>query len=190
MDESDHDSASQNRTEASDVAAATRTTIRSAWRFCTDWVERRSRLTQLLLSGAVAFLSDLVGPLLGEFGRVWVSAITSSSTIEALGALIGAQLLQTAIQTHKLETVRDEIGNMAETPVPDGGRDERNSWRTGGGALGGAISGGALGANFGSTGVVAGILFGAVFGDMFEEWVGKPSEQSRTRRDHADLEDR
>jgi hypothetical protein len=190
VDESDHDSASQSGTEVSDVAEATRTTIRAVWRFCTDWVERRSRLTQLLLSGAVALLFDLAGPLLDQFGSLWVSTVTSSSTIEALGALIGAQLLQTAIQTHKLETVRAEIGNMTNTPVSDGGRDEQNSWRTGGGALGGAITGGALGANFGSTGVVAGILFGAVFGDMFEEWIGKPNRNTRTREDHADFDDR
>ncbi|MEZ3114959.1 hypothetical protein RYH80_03375 [Halobaculum sp. MBLA0147] len=184
-DDTDRD---RRETRVDEVTDAARTAAGAGWQFCTDWVDRRSRLMQLLLGGAVTLLYEAFAPLVDTAGAVWKLTVATLSPTEALLALLGVQVAQTVLQARKLDTVTDRIGNMGETAVTDGGRETDEDWRTGGGILGGAIAGAGVGSAYGPEGFVAGLVFGTILGDTFEEWVGRSHRSSYD--DHTGVEER
>lgn len=184
-DDTDHD---RRETRVDEVIDAAQTAAGAVWRFCADWVDRRSRLMQLLLGGAVTVLYEASAPLVGSVGAAWGSTVAALSPTEALLALLGVQVAQTVLQSRKLDGVTDRIEGMSEPAVTDGGRETDEDWRTGGGILGGAIAGAGVGSAYGPEGFVAGLVFGTILGDTFEEWLGRPHRSSYD--DHTGVEER
>lgn len=144
-----------------------------------QWIERRTRLTQLFIAGGVSWSFTEGISLSNATWGALQAAIPSFTTPQLLLALIGLVLLQTTVQARKfnqLEYVPATEEMDSETRA-DGGRarDEQGRFKkkdggsSGGGAIGGAIAGGALGASFGPGGAAFGAIMGAILGDEIEK---------------------
>lgn len=147
---------------------------------CVDWVERRSRLSQLLLGGLIAVSSEATVPLVRRLGELALADLSSMTATSWLSMLVGTQIGQTVVQVRKLDkigeetnTVQMDTGATQTDAETDGGRPAR-SWRTGGGIIGGAIAGAGFGSSFGTRGLFVGLAVGIVLGDTFEEWLLSP----------------
>lgn len=163
-----------------EVVAKAGETARTAVTFVIHWVERRSRLTQILIAVGL-------GQLVTELPNV-EHAIESVSTVLRIGelqvllAIFGILVVQTVMQRERFNQVADELRHMGNSPSvrSDGGRetpprDEKGrvtsdrDGTSGGGALGGAIAGAAIGSSAGPQGAIAGAVLGAILGDELEK---------------------
>lgn len=149
--------------------------IKKAWEIPVTVVADLSRLTQIFL----ATISTFAFQQIVDSIAVPNISLPVLSSQQLIGALTGVVILQTIVQTRKLNHVHEEITNMDPPEVAtDGGPDQEDKevGTSGGGALGGAITGAALGASYGPQGVVAGALFGAIIGDELEERSSQPPD--------------
>ena len=152
-----------------DVYGSAKGVLTNSWGVLTVWVQRRTRLSQILLASGISLVASETLPSIGAVFR-FVTQFTSLSDGQLIFALIAVVLGQTIIQTQKLNQLQSEVATMRESPaMTDGGDSSEGRGTSGGGAIGGAIAGGALGSSYGPGGTVAGILFGAILGDKFEE---------------------
>ena len=170
MDESD--TGTDDTVRADDVRRAVVTTLRRVGRLCVDWVDRRSRLSQLVVGAVIAFVLEGAVPVVRRLGEATLTTLGSVPASTWLVVLVGVQLGQTVVQTRKLDTLggtTKTVQSNTETTETDGGQPSR-SWRSGGGILGGAIVGLGIGSAYGTRGLFVGIVVGAVLGDTLEEW--------------------
>ena len=175
MDESD--TGTDDTVRARDVRRAVAATLRRVGRLCVDWVDRRSRLSQLVVGAVIAFVLEGAVPVVQQLGVVWVSAVATASAADGVVALVCVQIGQTVVQAHKLDRLGRELERVNDEATTDGGREPdtatdgaRRSWRSGGGIVGGGLAGATLGTAYGSQGVFVGAVVGAVLGDTLEEW--------------------
>ncbi|MEZ3142912.1 hypothetical protein [Halobaculum sp. MBLA0143] len=160
-------------TRLRDVRRAAVVAVSTVVGLCVDWVERRSRLSQLLLGGLIAVSSEATVPVLQRLGALALANLSSVTATSWLSMLVGTQIGQTVVQMQKLDKIGEEMEAMEAdtgTTETDGGRPAR-SWRTGGGIIGGAIAGAGFGSSFGTRGLFVGLAVGIVLGDTFEEWL-------------------
>lgn len=173
MDKPDTPADGDTTTRLQDVRQSVATTLHAVGRLCVDWVDRRSRLSQLAVGAVIASGLEAAIPLVQQLSRVTLTALGSVSVSTWVVVLVGVQLGQTVIQTRKLDILGGITKSMQPDTETDGGRPSR-SWRSGGGILGGAIVGLGIGSSYGTRGVFVGIVVGAVLGDTFEEWTVAP----------------
>lgn len=176
MDESD--TGTDDAVRARDVRRAVAATLRRIGRLCVDWVDRRSRLSQLVVGAVIAFVLEGAVPVVRRIGTAWISAVGTASAAEGVITLVCVQIGQTAVQAHKLDKLGRELERVSDEATTDGGREPdtttggaRRPWRSGGGIVGGGLAGATLGTAYGSQGVFVGAVVGAVLGDTLEEWI-------------------
>ncbi len=151
------------------------------------WVQRRGRLTQLLIGGFTAVFIERGL----DAGLSMVEAVPLDVFVLAPGQLLavlaGIALIQTVLQVRKLFHIDGRLQDMDRPAVlPDGGEEVRRrtddprpafaEGTSGGGAIGGAIAGAGIGAPYGVSGLVFGAVVGWILGDEFEQRVLIPPE--------------
>lgn len=161
--------AGDDETRFGDVLAAGRRAFAAVRRFAVDWVERRSRVGQILVSVVVAATLPAVGRFIDRATLSLAATLATVTVRETLLALVAVSVVRAGFDYRKIDYIQTIQANVTETRETDGGAVVETVPKTGTGAVLGAILGYVLALGLSPSAGVLVVTAGTILGDELEE---------------------